>query len=105
MSELKFTPGPWQSVNATDVFTPLAAKTRSGKKAPKDDGWHIADCQPAFSDMPHSEMRANAALIAAAPELYEALENASTMLRRVELESSDEYQAAMRVLAKARGES
>jgi len=60
MSE-KFTPGPWVRMNVTDVFT-------DGKS-----GQQIADCMPNIA-VSINELAANAALIAAAPELYEALE-------------------------------
>ena len=47
---------------------------------------------------------ANARLIAAAPELLEALDNTQQMLERLGLESSDEYQANASSIAKAKGE-
>lgn len=56
------------------------------------------------------EAKANAALIAAAPELYEALERLSAYLdipedeNFAEIEESIEFKAARAALAKARGE-
>lgn len=38
------TPGPWEVINETGVFTPLGARNASGVEAAADDGWHIADC-------------------------------------------------------------
>jgi hypothetical protein len=66
------TPGPWEVVNETDVFTPLGARNAAGVEAVADDGWHIADCYtgPSYTkegeeEIPYAEKRANAALIAA----------------------------------------
>ena len=66
------TPGPWEVINETDVFTPLGARNASGVEAAADDGWHIADCDtgPSYTEegkeeLPDREKRANAALIAA----------------------------------------
>ena len=58
--EFKHTPGPWHhgQKNKRSVF---------GK-----DGWRVADCGTAFSKS-DDEMEANARLIAAAPDLLEAL--------------------------------
>ena len=77
-----FTPGPWEVCNSVQVFTKLAATNASGMKADSTDGWMIADCAPvgAFVDgsiqeMPWQEQKANAALIADAPALLDALED------------------------------
>ena len=73
------TPGPWEVCNGSDVFTRLGARNASGAVAAENDGWHIADCDMGPSstgegeaDIPHTERRANARLIAAAPTYYEA---------------------------------
>ena len=83
MSTFKGTPGPWQAVNGTDIFTPLAARNGAGTAAHETDGWHIADCsmgetqtEDGAENIPHREQLANARLIAAAPELLEALQDA-----------------------------
>lgn len=47
---------------------------------------------------------ANARLIAAAPDLLEALEHSQRLLERLGLQSSDEYQANSYAIAKAKGE-
>ena len=65
------TPGPWQVCNTTDVFT----MDRDGDPT---NGYQIADCMVDYAmvdenEMSLSEQRANAYLIAAAPELLEAL--------------------------------
>lgn len=66
------TPGPWEAINGTDVFTPLGARNAAGVEAAADDGWYIADCDtgPSFTEdgrekIPRVEKQANAALIAA----------------------------------------
>jgi hypothetical protein len=95
-------------VNATDVFTGLGAENAEGLKADETDGWHVADCLlgGAFSEelmveLPLKEARANAHLISAAPELYEALAS---------IENDDEsipltiWEMRNEALAKARGE-
>lgn len=81
MSKFKGTPGPWEVVNGTDIFTPLAARNGAGTAAHEKDGWHIADCsmgetqtEDGTENIPHREQLANARLTAAAPELLEALE-------------------------------
>ena len=77
----KFTPGPWEVQNGTDVFTGLNAKRRDGVASENNDGWHVADCSMGVTfdtdgqerTLKPSEMVANAHLIAAAPDLYEAV--------------------------------
>ena len=66
------TPGPWEVINGTDVFTPLGARNAAGVEAAADDGWHIADCDtgPSYTEEGKEELRArekeaNAAYIAA----------------------------------------
>ena len=113
MSDVKFTPGPWSVHNAGDVFTPLGAVNASGLDAPSDDGWHIADCD--MGGLFLEEVRANARLIAAAPDMYLALRKAMDFIESHvadpditeemskawnALEDADPYAA----LAKARGE-
>lgn len=122
MSELKATPGPWDVVNGTDVFTNLGAANAGGARTDGDDGWHIADCNPGGSfvdghmvDMILSERQRNAYLIAAAPELLEALES---LIESIKIDTSgnmnglfdacltiDDVRAARAAIAKARGES
>lgn len=56
----KHTPGPWKVFNGTDVY-------------PDDDDTegmrYIADCAPVYDDLSFEQRRANARLIAAAPDL------------------------------------
>ncbi len=93
MSETKWTPGPWEladKYNCTDVRAV--------------DGPYVADCN-ASAAIDWRTKEANARLIAAAPELYEALENLRKLYDTDEgCRSMPEYQAAIAALAKARGE-
>lgn len=88
----KHTPGPWEIVNATDVFTKLGATSAEGTETAHNDGWRIADCAsiPTTNkdgeqcELSFREAHANARLIAAAPELLEACQTFAEWLRREE---------------------
>jgi hypothetical protein len=76
----KHTPGPWEVMNATDVFTRLGAECGDGRCADSKDGWQVADCSVGITfvgdegqSLTLNECRANARLIAAAPDMLEAL--------------------------------
>lgn len=88
----KHTPGPWEVLNETEVFTGLGADSGDGVKALPSDGWMIADCGDCvtFTEIGPAELgrdlrKANARLIAAAPELLADLEEAAKTLRRYEI--------------------
>lgn len=68
----KHTPGPWVVLNTHDIFTNIGAENADGDCAPYNDGWHVADC--GSDDLNIDEIRANARLIAAAPNLLAALQ-------------------------------
>lgn len=80
---MNYTKGPWQRTNGTDVFSGLGAVNGNGVVADSNDGWQIADCMVGITfvegeemSLSYDEQVANAKLIAAAPELLEALEMA-----------------------------
>ena len=94
----QFTPGPWQRGAGATVIT-----------QPQNDGdfkiwkyWPI--CDAAVGQKPIEEQEANAALIAAAPELYKELEKhcALCVLRHPERERCKLCETR-KVLNKARG--
>ena len=103
MSEPKFTPGPWFSVAKLS-----GSENHRGFKICGDDGWALADIQPVDED--GIEGRANANLIAAAPELYEALvklrdyANDSDDYKFGTILTSLVFDIAEAALAKSRGE-
>lgn len=77
-----FTPGPWDVKNDISVFSALGADSGDGYKAHSTDGWQIADCSEGLTfvdggmvDLSYDIKKANARLIAAAPDLLEALED------------------------------
>lgn len=88
--ETKWTPGPWHvEGNASSTI------------AARHDGRAEISEACATGDMTYEEMRANAALIAAAPELYEALD---TFMRLGTMDDQSAIDAARSALAHARGE-
>ena len=70
----KFTPGPWRTVTGNLVVRDRAITLTNKSTVPIC----IASMQEVMQDA--REYAANAALIAAAPEMYEALAQASTYL-------------------------
>lgn len=91
MTKHKHTPGPWEVLNETKVFTGLGADSGDGVKALPSDGWMIADCGDAmtFTEVGLVELsidlrRANARLIAQAPNLLVDLVEAAAQLRKYE---------------------
>lgn len=104
MSELKATPGPWFISGSMTKYV----EARIG------GGWvqEVAACGPTDADGGYGvHQQANAHLIAAAPELYEALEETMSRLKAVMTSGDYAYTAiecalhdAHAALAKARGE-
>lgn len=81
MSEFKGTPGPWEIVNGGDIFGPPGGDSGDGVKCDSNDGWQVAEVgiYVTFVDGELMELgdgprEANKHLIAAAPELLEALQ-------------------------------
>lgn len=110
MSNNLFTPGPWLIDQGSFVY----ALNENGTNvfwAHVQPGSH-ADGYRKFTDTPKAEVEANARLIAAAPELLEALEWAmsSGRFNYVQRTSSnsgfcDSVDKARAAIAKARGEA
>lgn len=115
----KHTPGPWEIVGI-HIYTALGGINAKGSKAHATDGWNIATVNPwactnedgVDEDLQADEQRANARLIAAAPELLEAVEYCRDLLMRYEInrvngeEIADEALKKLNAaIAKARGES
>lgn len=108
MSEEKFTPGPWETSCSEEVQTTKKDSLPPDRKwgygmndgfiCCLDDGeYHI------YSDP--EECKANANLIAAAPEMYAALKNAIEYLALFSDGTSREISLrGLEILKKARGE-
>jgi len=89
MSETKFTPGPWHEIQSEDSDSMLIG--------PLDDRGIMPYC------ISHVESEDDAHLIAAAPEIYDALKN---LLEVISWEpyADNEIIIARAALAKARGQ-
>ena len=108
----KHTPGPWEVLNETEVFTGLGADSGDGVKSLPSDGWMIADCGDCvtFTEIGPAELgrdlrKANARLIAAAPDLLQALEGLLLAYNDPGNTGSthdDKVEAARAAIAKAR---
>lgn len=94
MSEKKFTPGPWRVANGVQIVSKIHQIAKV---------WMMRD----------GEGKANARLIAAAPELHDALVNVTNWMETHrasgdagfwDWDEDDEYGQAMSVLKKVRGE-
>ena len=75
MKKPKFTPGPWKA--GKNPFTTTILDGHEGKAIyPKESNYHIAwaNAENSNGDLDIETALANARLIAAAPELYDALE-------------------------------
>lgn len=77
----KPTPGPWEVINGTEVFSQLGSDSGDGVKARHDDGWMVADCNDYLTlskigmvELGIDVRKANARLISSAPCLLDALE-------------------------------
>lgn len=90
MSAAKHTPGPWSIKD--DAVNAIEPDVMAGE-------FYIAQC---FGHSHHDEALANARLIAAAPELLEALQDCREALRRAGAEG--ELKVVDAAIAKALGE-
>jgi len=89
MSE-KFTPGPWRVEKRHAVH--------SGKR-------RTANANVMNHRIPYMEKKANAHLISAAPDMYEAMKEFCDRCDKGEVRSKRTYAKFMEILKKARGES
>ena len=110
----KHTPGPWTVHNGTDVFGPHGGDSGDGAKANDNDGWQVADCAVGLTayagqyvELGSEVRKANARLIAAAPELLEALKEFVEVVRNAGVEWCDgvldAQDRARAAIAKAEG--
>lgn len=114
MSEPKFTPGPWKvDIGRGDWGIPITHCVYVGDSYWDRDNQiaELHSIQPycagasAKDIQQHVRARANACLIAAAPELYEALEKLEGWFDNDSKEGADKYlKEAKAARAKARGE-
>ena len=105
MSKLKFTPGPWKAGKNPYITTILDG--HEGKAIyPKEGSCHIAwaNAENSNGDFDIKTALANAALIAAAPEMYKELFRLSALFRKNSI-YLDEREKIETILRKARGES
>lgn len=96
MSDKKYTPGPWSVSEANDL--PLGATLRVVRIRGGESRLRICDMDTISDDA-----EANARLIAAAPELVEALEDALRMAMFEGAPFRPWHNAARAALAKALG--
>lgn len=93
MSRGKHTPGPWKVRENGGLMQSVEAKR----------DWLVFKCGRDF--MAREELEANARLIAAAPELLEALELLIAETDPLRLNSGEPWCRVRAVIAKARGEA
>ena len=92
MTKVKHTPGPWH-ISSDD---PLAVRAEDGD----GDDWEVANAVD-YCGFPEIQSKANARLIAAAPDLLAALERLAESPMFLAIEGHAEATAA---IAKAKGE-
>lgn len=95
--ENKWTPGPWKSRPASDKNCTYAFVFQNND--PKDERNMIATVWDGDNHPPRAQARANSRLIAAAPDLLEALE---TIVDNCIFESEEHETKVRRAIAKAR---
>lgn len=105
MSEAKFTKGPWIGKSGSGKWPSMGAWSVDNDTAGSHSAVAISSkkgvvCLVVQKGLGDSPMDENASLIAAAPEMYEMLEE---ILRVYEMDY-DDTNKAMKLLAKARGE-
>lgn len=101
----KHTPGPWEILSGKFVPTQMAAGSKMYVIQTADKHNDNIGFACSWLDDPETlkEARANANLIAAAPDLLEALESAITIL--TDSVGDFDYDKAIEAIAQAKGES
>ncbi len=100
MGAVKHTPGPWYVTGGSPELLLIREEASDYSLAVADDGGHV-DPQFALDD---DVITANANLIAAAPDLYEALETVILGISQGSV-GKPAVLAAVSALARARGEA
>ena len=98
MNANKHTPGPWEAVGNL-VRSPMVQPQGLSK------GVQIAECRDAYFLSHTEESKANAHLIAAAPELLEALQEMVSLVEMVIPFDGPQQRKARAAIAKATGDA
>ena len=98
MNANKHTPGPWEAVGNL-VRSPMVQPQGLSK------GVQIAECRDAYFLSHTEESKANARLIAAAPELLEALQEMVSLVEMVIPFDGPQQRKARAAIAKATGDA
>lgn len=91
MSQNKHTPGPWEHVGGGDIMAPFD----------QTDKWYVAN---AYDGLPDGHHDANCNLIAAAPDLLEALELLIAETDPWSLNAGEPWCRVRAAISKARGD-
>lgn len=108
MSGTKFTPGPWRVEVGQDYYAPSMQPHVYVSSEETVCAATVVATMGTYGGIALEQKQANAHLIAAAPELYEALERALNFIANTESEFGiqlDSGDAARAALRKARGEA
>lgn len=108
MSEQKHTPGPWEVDDHAGRLEIVGRPTWKCRRFGVDGEWRVATIDDLSEDQDgaESETQANASLIAAAPELLDALKAMAKEFRQLDLPyGSHAYLLANKAIAKAEGRS
>jgi len=102
MDNIKHTPGPWITGDWT-AFAGLSVRQADGKSPDKWTGPLIARV---VNEAHYEQCSANARLIAAAPEMYEALKNALNTIRALteDYDTRQSFIKGQELIARVEGE-
>lgn len=103
MTERKWTPGPWEV--ATEVFKTEQSNLVNWHWVGPAYSWETRICRVVEYSNEEEMQKANAHLIAAAPDLYEALESMTVAYEFEYGTDCPQARKARAALAKARGEA